>query len=75
MQWPDIRAKLPVPPHTSDYKIDGKDNTCFTLKAIYSDRSDGDLITFYRDFFEKNGWTIEFDHSVKSLRVVSALPI
>lgn len=64
-------AILPLPPNTGEFTIDGKDSTNFSLRAMYSDYTEAELLAFYRDFFTQNGWTLvlEPDEKVTGLLV------
>jgi len=56
----DVFEKIPLPPNTNEFIIDGEDSTDFYVRATYTDRSAVDIASFYRTFFTDNGWTSNY---------------
>ena len=56
----DVLAKVPLPPDTNEFVIDGEDSTDFYLRTTYTDRNEADIADFYRTYFKENGWTSTF---------------
>jgi outer membrane lipoprotein-sorting protein len=56
----DALKKVPLPPGTSEFEINGDDSSNFYISTIYTDRSEAEIKDFYRDFFKENGWTSTF---------------
>ena len=52
--------KVPLPPGTESFRIDGSDSTDFHLRSEYTDKTEAEIAEFYRTFFKDNGWTSNF---------------
>lgn len=59
-RFDDVFKKIPLPPNTNEFILDGEDSTDFSVRTSYTDRSTVDIATFYRTFFKDNGWTSTF---------------
>ncbi len=52
--------KVPLPPGTESFQIDGSDSTDFHIRSEYTNKTAAELAEFYRTFFRDNGWTSNF---------------
>lgn len=52
--------KVPLPPGTESFRIDGSDSTDFYFSSEYTNKTEAELAEFYRTFFKDNGWTSNF---------------
>jgi hypothetical protein len=52
--------KVPLPPGTESFQIDGSDSTDFHIRSEYTNKTAAEIAEFYRTFFRDNGWTSNF---------------
>ncbi|MBL7649676.1 MAG: hypothetical protein JNK74_26165 [Candidatus Hydrogenedentes bacterium] len=58
--------KVPLPPGTESFRIDGSDSTDFYFSSEYTNKTETELAEFYRTFFKDNGWTSNFPQEEES---------
>jgi hypothetical protein len=52
--------KVPLPPGTESFRINGSDSTDFYIRSKYTNKTETEIAEFYRTFFKDNGWTSKF---------------
>lgn len=52
--------KVPLPPGTESFRINGSDSTDFYFSSEYTNKTEAEIADFYRTFFKDNGWTSNF---------------
>ena len=65
-RFDDVFKKVPLPPNTNEFILDGEDSTDFSVRTTYTDRSAAYIATFYRTFFKDNGWTSKYPSEEES---------
>lgn len=59
-KFDDALKKVPLPPGTDEFIINGRDSTDFSVRTTYTDRSEAEIAGFCRTFFKDNGWISNF---------------
>ncbi|MEQ1841609.1 MAG: hypothetical protein ABL994_14470 [Verrucomicrobiales bacterium] len=52
--------KVPLPPGTESFRINGSDSTDFYISSKYTNKTETEIAEFYRTFLKDNGWTSKF---------------